>query len=311
MLGALNYESAQGALPRSGLVDQTFLTYQKQQYEVYDQHSGRMLSWIVQLLPQIEQQSLYDQFDMDRNVTDQPNNPQATFLPSLACPSDSSQARYYSDATNAANRSFAKGNYAAYCSPMHSDLQLLYPGAFIATGLTLRRIEDGLGHTIGMSEVRTADDPLDERGAWALPWNAASLLALDMHLYQMNASKSNQTLSGYDFLRFAAYQAQVPNSHNGYGDILVNCSQDSYLNEGKVLNNQLEGLPCSKQKWPLGLTGYTSSAPRSQHIGGVNASYLDGRVEFISDDINAVLYSYHIGIRDGEIPSEIEVSAYK
>jgi prepilin-type processing-associated H-X9-DG protein len=297
-LGSLHYEEAHGTLPRSGIVERTFREYGGSRYEVYDQSSGKMFSWVVQILPYIEQQALYDQFDMDRSVLDQQNEPQSIIFDSVTCPSDGSTAGHFSDATLTQGKRFAKGNYAAYVSPMHGDLQLLYPAAFISSGLQLKRVADGASNTLALSEVRTVDFEGDERGAWALPWNGATQLSLDMHAY--TTSEKETMLDSYTTYRLYAYQSQVPNFQGGQGDILVNCPDD------KLAELQLEGMPCTRHKWPLGLAGYISAAPRSQHVGGVNAGYLDGHVEFITNDINPVFLSYLVGIQDGDIPNEQE-----
>ncbi len=297
-LGALNYEESHGALPKSGIVDRIFRRYGRESYELYDQRSGKMFSWVVQILPYIEQQALYDRFDLERSVLDQPGEPQATMLDSLRCPSDGSSGRYFEHSHYSAGKRFAKGNYAAYVSPMHGDLQLVYPGAFTSAGQQLKRVTDGVSNTMALSEVRTIDIAEDERGAWALPWNGATQLSLDMHTYSF--SEQNTVLDGYTSYRMYAYQSQVPNFQGGQGDILVDCPNS------KLVEMQLQGMPCTKHQWPLGLAGYISAAPRSMHLGGVNASFLDGRVEFVADDVNPVLFSYQIGIQDGEIPSDRE-----
>lgn len=290
-LAALTYEQTHGALPRSGIVDRSFRQYGQRTYEVYDQHSGKMFSWVVQLLPYIEQQNLHDQFDMEKSVLDQVGDPQATSLASLSCPSDAGTKQPFSDVNRTKGKPFAKGNYAAYVSPMHGDLQLLYPAAFVSSGQKLKRIIDGISNTIALSEVRTVDESWDERGAWALPWNGSTQLSLDMHTFTF----SDIVLDEYTLTRLYSYQSQVPNFQGGQGDILVNCPED------KLAQLQLQNMPCTQHRWALGLSGYISAAPRSLHPGGVNVSYLDGRVEFKTDDVNPVSFSYEIGIQDGEI----------
>ena len=52
-----------------------------------------------------------------------PNNPQQQTVPTYLCPSDSARAMFYADPQFTADKQFAKGNYAAYSSPMHTDLQ--------------------------------------------------------------------------------------------------------------------------------------------------------------------------------------------
>ncbi len=306
-LGALSYESATGELPKSGIVGRTFRSYSgggtARNYEVYDQHSGKMFSWIVQILPYVEQQPLFDQFDLDRTVLEQTREPQATFVESFACPSDSANSRYFRDATRTAGKQFAKGNYAAYVSPMHGDLQLLYPGAFTSHGQRLKRIIDGVSNTIALSEVRTTEYEWDERGSWALPWNGATQLSLDMHTYTF--SQQNTVLDRYTSYRIYSTQSQVPNFQGGQGDILISCPS------GDLAAVQLQGMPCTRHQWALGLSGYISAAPRSLHIGGVMVSYLDGRVELVSNDVDPVLYSYEVGIQDGEIPQDQETDLSK
>ena len=153
-----------------------------------------MFSWAVVLLPFLEETNLYDQFDLSATILEQPNEPQQQFIPTLMCPSDNAQGLLFVDETLTHGKSFAKGNYAAYVSPFHSDLQLIYPGALISTGQKLSKVVDGSSKTIVFSEVRTRDHQQDERGVWALPWNAASILSLDMH---HDTKTAGGNLNGY------------------------------------------------------------------------------------------------------------------
>ena len=70
-----------------------------------------------------------------------------------------------------------------------------------------------------------------------------------------------------------------------------------------LVNAQLERMPCITWEWPLGLSGYISAAPRSSHLGGVNAAYLDGHVDFIRDEIDPFIFAYLIDIRDAKVLS--------
>jgi prepilin-type processing-associated H-X9-DG protein len=58
-------------------------------------------------------------------------------------------------------------------------------------------------------------------------------------------------------------------------------------------------MPCLTWEWALGLSGYISAAPRSLHAGGVNAAYLDGRVDFLRDEIDPIAMSLMIGVNEG------------
>ncbi len=290
-LATQNYESTHKRLPPSAVVDSLTKTYSERDYGVFDQRLGKMISWAVVLLPYIEESALYSQFDLSRTILDQPHNPQEQSVPTYLCPSDIARNRYYSDEEFTLGKRFAKGNYAAYVSPFHGDLQLLYPGAIIASGQRLRQVTDGASSTIAFSEVRTLDHLQDERGAWALGWNAASQLSLDVH---------HSTAPGGYFVEFipatsTLYQAQLPNTIGPNADTLMRCDPDN------LAEAQLERMPCLKHTWTLGLAGYMSAAPRSNHPGGVNAAFLDGHVEFIVNEIDPLRLTYYVAARDSQV----------
>jgi prepilin-type N-terminal cleavage/methylation domain-containing protein/prepilin-type processing-associated H-X9-DG protein len=293
-LATQGYEETHRILPPSGIVQPKTLRYREDmidhQYPVFDQRSGKMFSWAVLLLPFLEETALYSQFDMSRSILDQVNEPQERAIPTFLCPTDAALGRYYTPPGS--KKRFAKGNYAAYVSPFHSDLQLLYPGALISTGQKLSKILDGTSKTVVFAEVRTLDHPQDERGVWALPWNAASLLSLDMH-------HDESAAQGY-FMNFwiqlaLVYQAQMPNTIGPNADVLVDCPPQA------LAQAQLERMPCIKWAWELGLWGYISAAPRSLHHGGVNIAFLDGHVDFLSDDVDPFTMAYLVGIEDEKV----------
>jgi prepilin-type processing-associated H-X9-DG protein len=286
-----NYEETHGLLPPSGIVEPKTLTFTqgsiRRQYPVFDQRSGKMFSWVVLLLPFIEETSLHGQFDFSRSILQQKTEPQEHAIPTLLCPTDAALGRFYKPPGS--QKRFAKGNYAAYVSPFHSDLQLLYPAAFISTGQKLSKIIDGTSKTVVFAEVRTLDHERDERGVWALPWNAASLLSLDMH---HDDSKARGFFMNFWIELDLVYQAQMPNTIGPNADVLVECPRDA------LAQAQLERMPCLKWDWELGLWGYISAAPRSLHQGGVNIAFLDGHVDFLSDDVDPFTMAYLVGIED-------------
>jgi prepilin-type N-terminal cleavage/methylation domain-containing protein len=291
-LATLDYENVHGELPPSGLVGEEFIEFGGREYQVYKQRTGNMFSWVVLILPFLEEQNLFDQFDLTQHIFFQANRPQSEPLQVFMCPSDAGVPRSYHDTDYAGPIPYAKGNYAAYVSPFHGDIQMVYPGAIIATGQKLSRITDGASKTVAFAEVRTLDHPLDERGAWALPWNGATQLALDMH---HDVEQSGGVYSEYWPQQQFAYQAQLPNSIGPNADVLIRCVPDA------LIDAQLQRMPCKRWDSPYGLNGYISAAPRSTHTGGVFAAYLDGHVEFIYDDIDPYTMAFLVDIRDSEV----------
>ena len=257
-LAAANYESAHGHLPPSALLDEAEKTYGGVAYPVVDHHLGNQYSWAVLLLPYLEQQNLYDRFDLSKPAFQQDENPQAQFVPGYLCPSDEAQDRYFSDPELSEGKLFAKGNYAGYVSPFHVDLQLVFPGALTVIGQPLRSIEDGLTNTIAFSEVRTLDMPSDERGAWVLPWAGASILSFDMH--------HKCSSGGYYCPEDRYYRAdprslgltQTPNAYGGLvKDTLHLCHEGSELQQ----QSDLQRMPCTKWRWPIGLDSLGTIPP--------------------------------------------------
>ncbi len=319
ILATHNYESSEKRLPPSGLSGVFSKTYANVDYEAVDQRYGQMASWAVLLLPYLEQNTLADQIDFARPMTDQPNDLQATRVAAMSCPSDDVSERFYSDADYTNGKRFSKGNYAAYASPTHTDLQLVYPAAFLARPMPLRRVVDGLSNTIALAEVRTLPEEWDERGAWWLAWNGASLLAMDMH-HDSDAAGGLYAQYYLDVTKL--HQTQTPNhvdplaldettSKPAIGDVTLRCPPGQTTQERLALAR--DGVPCypwvgrdaSESSNLVGMGGYQSSAPRSRHPGGVNAAFLDGRVTFFADEVDAVAMALMIDIRDQTMPSLI------
>lgn len=306
-MAALNYESTFGVLPRSGRLAAEQLTFSSSgeeiEYKTANHQSGTQTSWAVEILPYIEQQNLHNDFDLKKTVFQQENEPQSRSVTSYLCPSDEAEGRYFVDKDLTHNKEFAKGNYAAYVSPYHIDLQLLYPGALIATGHSLKRIEDGLSGTIAFSEVRTLDLEQDERGAWALPWAGTSVLSFDMHHECSNGRQHCPDDLFYRADKRSLGLTQVPNTTQGpVKDTLLLCSAGSEQQN----KSDLESMPCTRWNGNVGLEGYYSASPRSQHPGGVNVAYLDGHAEFIADDVDEFSFAYRISINDGQVNGDIQ-----
>ncbi|WP_197524758.1 DUF1559 family PulG-like putative transporter [Botrimarina hoheduenensis] len=290
-LASANYESARGTLPPAGLLDRIPWPIDSANpwCEAVDQRRGLKHSWAVLLLPFLEETALYDAFDLTRSAFDQPNTPATTVVESLVCGSDQAGGRFYQDEEHTAGRRFSKGNYAAFTTPFHNDSQLLFPGPIIVGGNPVARIVDGLSTTVAFTEVRTLPHEQDERGVWALAWNAASLVSMDMH-HDTASGRSWQS----QFFAQSSYanQSQTPNHRGPNVDILMRCPEEN------LPDAQLAHMPCDRWKYPAGPAGYQSAAPRSAHPGGVNAAFLDGHIGWLPDDIDPIAMSMLIGIQD-------------
>jgi prepilin-type N-terminal cleavage/methylation domain-containing protein/prepilin-type processing-associated H-X9-DG protein len=299
-LATQNYESNKNELPLSAVTDlQDQDKESDNPFQVFNPESGKQFSWAVLLLPFMEQQNLYSAFDLTKTVFEQDKNPQAEFIDTFLCPSDSARGKFHVDEEATAGKQMAKGNYAAYVSPLHIDLQLLWPGALIATGQPFKAVTDGLSNTIVFSEVRTLDHERDERGAWAVPWAGASILSFDMHhLCGDGSTNYNSCLFEGIYRANPSFvgKTQLPNS-TVVKDTLFYCKEEQQV------SSDLAGMPCIGWNRQLGKSGFYSASARSLHPGGVNAAFLDGHVRFVNDDVDDFTFAYWVSINDGQVDS--------
>lgn len=297
-LAVLNFESAQKNLPPSSEMDPSF-GGRGTPSRSFVAYTGPQFSWIVKILPFVESQVIYDQFDftvsaLEQNINLNPQESQPSFL---LCPSDEALGRLYRSDRFSNGRAFAKGNYAAYSSPEHAVASKIWPGALVNELQPLSRVTDGTTNSVMLAEVRTRDEPTDHRGAWVLDWPATTVLALDMHGdvgSLLNISDQPKLDVSYrpgpQYVQYAL-PPNLPPGNLGI-DELRECENPS---EAEVL-----GMQCV-----TGRNDYTS-APRSLHFGGVNASNIDGSARFLSDDIDPLVLGILICINDGIVVGDDE-----
>lgn len=292
-LAVHNYESTKRELPAAGQYDPLTEARYVSYYERIDMKSGANHSWLVSLLPYLEENALYDQFNLDEHVTGNPTDPQAVQPGSLLCPSGEAYGRQFQSPEDFGTRqtTFAKANYAAWVNPFHAD-SIYQSGPIAIYAAKLTDVTDGTSNTLMLSEVRTRDNSEDQRGAWALPWSGSTLLAFDLHPERISLGlryRLPEHSADYIPNEKSFGVTQLPNSPQV--DVLYECPDPV----GEVLDR----LPCT-DAW----RGYISAAPRSNHPGGVNTTYVDGRVSFLSEDIDELSMLYLVMMDDENIITE-------
>jgi prepilin-type N-terminal cleavage/methylation domain-containing protein/prepilin-type processing-associated H-X9-DG protein len=283
------YESHAKKLPAAGSFapPAEAVKFSYQDWRV-DLRSGTNYSWLVEILPQLEETALCDSLDRKQHITASPAVSLAAQPAVLLCPSDESRGRMFqsADTFGVGPARFGKANYAAYTNPFHVD-SFYRSGPIAMYGMKMGKATDGTAKTLLVSEVRTRDNERDQRGAWMLPWAASSLLAMDLHpAYYGKATEeeANALTFGPD-TRSLGF-TQTPNS--AMADVLYECPD--------LADAQFEALPCNDAFY-----GYISAAPRSLHVGGVNVAFLDGHVTFLPNEIDELTMHYLISVADGEV----------
>ena len=284
-LAVLNYESSRKKLPPSNQMKE------RGAGPIVSMYTGEQFSWIVQVLPFIEEQAIHDQINFEETVFNQAVGMFDRQPSLLMCPSDATGGRFYFDEQFTNGRRFGKGNYAAYASPEHITAMKVFPGALVDEPQSLRKIKDGTSHTMMLSEVRTRDAEYDQRGAWAIAWTGATLLGLDVHSQSLGGSAvSLGTDKNLPYLPDPDYfeLAQPPNNPPGQfnRDMIRKCSSEDEQ------ATDILGMPCFRESW-------TSAAPRSLHTGGVNAVFADNSVKFVADSVDVGIMALNVSINDG------------
>jgi len=247
-------------------------------------------NWVVELLPFLDNQALYNSFvlrdhDDDTNTIAQITlnaqknwRPRAKALDFMLCPSDAGNKIPYRD-VNVTNsdedeeefgpNEWARGNYAANGGNGQYGTNATWnnPVAGGVMGVHRARdvssIHDGSSFTMLIGEIRIGLTSFDQRGVWALGSPGAS--SLWGHGAVDQGTQNNPR----------GVNACIPNA-----DIILDCSQYSTADDEQYLND--ECMSCNTND-----NRNLYSIVRSQHPGGANVAFCDAAVRFVSESIDS------------------------
>ena len=217
-------------------------------------------NWVISLLPYLEQQALFDSFDLTQAVSDSANSKaRGTSLPAMLCPSDDHANQVVK--CNQNNGNWARGNYGAnggqsILPSLDWSSQYLCGVMGVGRALSVDGIKDGTSNTVLLLELRAGLIPEDPRGTWAMGMAGAS--SLWCH---------------------ACHYLNAPNSCWWSGDDLATV----YATPISALGGRLDA-ECMRP----GDYGFSFQAvARSRHPGGLLTAFCDGSVHFISNYIES------------------------
>lgn len=260
-----------------------------------------MANWLILLLPQLDQATVYQQFDLRLPSAD-PANAAARMvpLPIFKCPSDP-----YNGSENPYQRgmqsgklgfTYARGNYAMNMGSNAACYNIVRPGepntcedGFHVDGTDLAvdnttvsgngvgginasfhysDMQAGLSNLVCVEEIRAGVHALDPRGTWALGYSGAS------GTLRHGVVSPNEDDAGPN--------NQYPNSDDIQGCTMLKAAV------GASRLAQLR-MPCFSSSDKLSEVNYEATS-RGLHPGGVHVLTLDGGVHFVSDNVNPEIW---------------------
>ena len=237
-------------------------------------------SWATAIMPNLEEQGLYDAIDFTVPMRHANNFEQrGSRIPVLLCASDQNNGVKYAGHGD----NWARGNYAANVgngamhttpptritgpdSPGWNGVILKPPGRYPYSNrtrgvmgpnvaVTIPQIEDGTSKTIMLAEIRAGVHDGDPRGTWAFGHAGGNLVAW----YGSDGDSNGPNYCGV-------------NSDDIGGTSKLNCA-------AQLPQLQADCMTC------FGPGAFDQATSRSMHPGGVFVALCDASVQFISDDI--------------------------
>jgi prepilin-type N-terminal cleavage/methylation domain-containing protein len=176
VLALQNYQVTHAVLP-SGSVNPTG--------PIKSEKKGYHVSWLVQIMPQLEQQNCFAMFDFDHGVYDPENVALAAMsFPVLYCPS-------VGGVVGGGGLSHYAGNHHDCESPIDVDNHGVL---FLNSSIRLNDVTDGVSHTVYVGEV----------SGGVLPWTSGTAATL------RNGSLPDWSAEAISYLNLPGSQAPLP-----------------------------------------------------------------------------------------------------
>ena len=222
------------------------------------------MSWIVQILPYLEQRNVYQHIDFTNSVYAPENQPaRARILTTLRCPSDPGQALGTTGA--------GANNYCGIHNDYETPIDVNQNGVlFLNSSIKYDQITDGCSSTLFVAEV------MSQRGT-DLGWMSGTRATLRNMVFRTTTPETSP-ISDYKTHSFPTYG---PNA-GMYG--------------GNVATREEPNAPTDGSEFVGGFS--------SMHVGGFQAVFGDGSVRFLSQNIDSRILRNLAHRADGEMLGE-------
>ena len=253
-LSVLNFEQATGKLPNGA--PSPFST-------------GRGPTWVTQILPYIEEQAVYDSFDLTRQLSDPVNRTAVTsVIESLVCPSDPTSSNPLQGGANCRiqrwNSCEAMGLwYPASMGPTRDGTSAGNSCIYCVEPYPSWCCE---GHDYGRGGIKTFAGLFGQTTE-------------SVELRMVTDGLSKTFLAGESIPSHCSFNGAYSTNFPIAGTSIP-------LNTREINNPNVD------DKW------YSACGYKSEHPGGVNFVYADNHIAFLQDTIDYFIYNA-MGSRDG------------
>jgi prepilin-type N-terminal cleavage/methylation domain-containing protein/prepilin-type processing-associated H-X9-DG protein len=288
-LAVLNYESAKKRLPAT-------LTFPKGALGVQPVNDSNLyLNWAIEILPYLEQQSLFNQIKLSLNNEPEeykltsPINavPRKTEISVMLCPSDPFARQPFVDA----NGEWARSNFGYNAFEWYPNKDVWksiqsgpdynfnigmagFSNGILNQSQTLAQISDGTTNTILLGEMRAGLAGSDRRGVWIM-----GMCGSNFHC-----------------------------RHGGYPPNFCDDHADDVFGQANIVAEVGDGTLLAECMHPdKDVKDSGQSVVRSLHPGGAHIAFADGSVRFVSDFIQSATASiggliFAADVQSGKFP---------
>lgn len=235
-------------------------------------------SWLIALLPYLDESSLHRNIDMQKSVYDSENQAARNLtVPTLHCPSDGSTGT-------------PRSSYAGCHHDVEAPIDANNHGVlFLNSQITAEDIRDGLSQTLLLGEKRSGPSDLGwMSGTRSTLRNTGTPINVDPWKASIAASRSK-------------FEPEDEYSDEFYGVQDFGDSEDEVDNKEadedaekrrQDLIETAEQVAAANGKTKLSVGGFGS-----QHGGGAHLAFSDGRIQFMVSSVNASVLQ-QLGHRD-------------
>jgi prepilin-type processing-associated H-X9-DG protein len=233
-------------------------------------------SYLFQILPYLEQQALYNAFNLTRAVE---CNENSSFIPlrvsTFTCPSDSQRS------------TIAAREVANYAGNAGSNA-LTGEGVFIGRPLALREVRDGLSQTVGVTEWVVGPGNVDfDRETARIMGTPHRLGTVYMIQQPIGPGDRDKFVRICTALSPDEVQPGYPGHKSGF-----------WTTGGAGSTQYNHTLPPNRPSCTGPMSMFMAYTAASFHGGGANALMLDGGVRFVKESVDPRVWSA-VGSRSG------------